>query len=281
MIDLGPPPLLIAKPAIIRPAEHALLRPGAFAPATPKERGKIIADLVRSGRLTSREAQKAFFFVPVLGGLTRLRVPVTSLSKATHATSENEDGTFACPADIIAGDLLVALSQGRWYSTGLTYGPYSGFILLKRTAPGSSNAFETSYKIADGSEASSTLTGGLQCSTWVNTVLYVFRGDVPINAVTPSIWNGQLTNSNPSAQTVSADGQATPLVVLAGWGENATGGQITTDSFTPTRDGEVGVHSWRFQTAYKIYNSSPANVTVDMNDEGDQNNMQSGYLIVE
>lgn len=56
------------RPAIIRPAEHTLLRPGAFRPCTRAERRTILADLVRSGRMTGEEARRALIFIPWVGG---------------------------------------------------------------------------------------------------------------------------------------------------------------------------------------------------------------------
>lgn len=58
---------LPSKPAIFRPAEHALLRPGAFRPCSRAERQAMIADLVATRRLTPNEAKRALFFVPVVG----------------------------------------------------------------------------------------------------------------------------------------------------------------------------------------------------------------------
>jgi hypothetical protein len=63
--DVPPKPEL-PKPALIRPAEHSLLRPGAFRPVSRAERRAIVADLVRSRRLTPDEARRAMLFVPVV-----------------------------------------------------------------------------------------------------------------------------------------------------------------------------------------------------------------------
>lgn len=67
MIVDCPPPLVLAKPAIIRPAEHSLFRPGAFRPCSVAERRAILAELVRSGRLTKADAARAMLLVPVIG----------------------------------------------------------------------------------------------------------------------------------------------------------------------------------------------------------------------
>ena len=54
-------------PAIIRPAEQALLKPGAFRPCTRAEGRAILADLVRAGRMTLQDARAAVIFIPWIG----------------------------------------------------------------------------------------------------------------------------------------------------------------------------------------------------------------------
>ena len=48
---------------------------------------------------------------------------------------------------------------------------------------------------------------------------------------------------------------------------------------SPAKDGEVANGTTPY-LAYKVYNSSPANVSVDMDDEGDGNTLQSCYIEV-
>lgn len=77
-LDLPPPLWVPAAPAIVRPAEHALLKPGAFHPVTRAERRAIIADLVRTKRLTAAEAKLAMLFLmPVVGWGLGVVTPVS------------------------------------------------------------------------------------------------------------------------------------------------------------------------------------------------------------
>jgi hypothetical protein len=98
MASVVPPPVLWqpTRPAIIRPAEHTLLRPGAFRPVTADERRAILADLVRTRRLTPDEAARALFFVPVAARSFR---PVTFTWTANVSTTTGSSSvTFSSVA---------------------------------------------------------------------------------------------------------------------------------------------------------------------------------------
>ncbi|HYM98203.1 MAG TPA: hypothetical protein VET25_00545 [Aestuariivirgaceae bacterium] len=87
---------------------------------------------------------------------------------------------------------------------------------------------------------------------------------------------------NPAAQTVTASGGVAPLVVLGAYGAR---GFIDPRTFTvggsPAKDGEVHNEPGGFSNivfAWKIYNASPADVVVDMDDEIEANYLQSFYI---
>ncbi len=201
---------------------------------------------------------------------------LTSLSFLDSATSTGASVTG--PAGILTGDLLVlfdrAIAAGS--ATPPTTVLPSGFTSISNS-PGSNaspNAVRSivSYKIADGSEASASLTG-MNGST-NGKMLAVFRGDVHVSAVLPSTPNAETTDGNPASQNVAASGGATPLIVVAGYG---SGSAIDPRTFSPAKDAEINSATTRY-LAYKIYNSSPADVTVDMDDEGDLNSLQSCFI---
>jgi hypothetical protein len=48
-------------------------------------------------------------------------------------------------------------------------------------------------------------------------------------------------------------------------------------NFFPAKDGEITFNGQQY-LAYKIYNRFPENVTVDTDDNGDRNSLQSFYL---
>jgi hypothetical protein len=65
--DLPPADLLLSKPALIRPAEHKLLRPG-YLPATRTERRAALKELVAKKVITPEQAKNAFVILaPAVG----------------------------------------------------------------------------------------------------------------------------------------------------------------------------------------------------------------------
>jgi hypothetical protein len=130
------------------------------------------------------------------------------------------------------------------------------------------------YKVFNGSESGSTLTG-LTSDTRMTKTLLVFRPNGVITSVTASTWTGSIDVGDPSSQLISASGQAVPLIRIAGASSNVT----TNPTLTGTFDGTVtqGTGSGRQVVGYKIQNSSPSNNTVDMNDVG-TNYLVAGWL---
>jgi len=90
----------------------------------------------------------------------------------------------------------------------------------------------------------------------------------------------EFTSGNPAAQTVNASGGAPPLIVLGCY--VAAINAVNPRTFNPAKDGEIQATAvdgpedlW---LAYKIYNSSPADVAIDMDDEGLFNALVSCYI---
>lgn len=83
----------VAAPGIVRPAEHALLRPGAFRPVSRAERRAIIVDLVRTGRATREEARAIFPLVPVIGWNGATTPPTLAYITSTYNNTNPSDHT--------------------------------------------------------------------------------------------------------------------------------------------------------------------------------------------
>lgn len=193
-------------------------------------------------------------------------VPVTSLAFHASATATGT-GTLTVPATVQAGDILCLKEKGSAVNAAPT-----DYTVLANTA-----GIVISYKRATAADASATVPSGSSLVTATRRELLVFRGDVPANSITghdPAADN-QATG-NPAAQVVNASGGTPPLIVLASY--NSTG-TVDPRSFTPAKDAEVNADTTSY-FAYKIYNSSPADVTVDMDDEGSANMLASGYIQV-
>jgi hypothetical protein len=204
---------------------------------------------------------------------------LSSLSFVDSATSTGASVTG--PAGILPGDLLVLFDRAVAAGSGTpptTVLP-SGFTSISNS-PGSNAAPNSvrsilSYKIADGSEASASLTGMNGSSN--GKMLAVFRGDAPVSSVSPSTPNAETTDGNPASQNVAASGGVAPLIVVGAYGCGTAA--VDPRTFSPAKDAEITSSGTGTRyLAYKIYNSSPADVTVDMDDEGDLNSLQSCFI---
>lgn len=76
---------------------------------------------------------------------------------------------------------------------------------------------------------------------------------------------------------VGSSGGVSPLIVVASY--RTTFNSVDPRSMSPAKDGEIS--SGQFWLAYKIYSSGPADVTVDMEQDGapfGTNTLASCYL---
>lgn len=209
---------------------------------------------------------------PPSGGLP---VP-TSIVKQAESTSTSS--TITAPADILEGDLLVI----SLYAQGET-SPGIGFY---------SNALYC--KLADGSEASqsfsldpaigpagfsfigSALGGDLSSpSAESRGIFLVFRPDEPAASFIVGTYSEEATAGDPSAQVIAASGGTAPLVVL---GSYASTSAVDPRTMSAAKDGETAVTGNKSYLAWKIYNSAPADVTINMDDEGAMNLLQGVWI---
>jgi len=214
-------------------------------------------------------------------GAAAARAVLSSIVQQASATSTGE--TITAPADIIAGDLLVIAdkAQSTIGSTPTAVTP-SGFTSVANSSIGSSGSGTSwrqmfSYKIANGSEANASITG-MNGSISDNKVMLVFRGNVPIQTATPNTFGAQAVDTNPAAQSVTASGGTPPLIIFGIYGSStAVDPRTFTVGGSSAKDGEVNSGTVLY-VAWKIDISSPADASIDMDDEGNGNILQSGYI---
>jgi len=197
---------------------------------------------------------------------------VTTLSQVLSSTSD-VGGTISYPGGVQFGDLAFLCDWSRWNSgtpTKAIPAPFTEIITDNNTGT-NSQLMSLSYRLLDGAES-----GALPVSNGTGLdakVMVVFRGNVPIRGVTISTpTSSGVASGNPAAQNILASGGTPPLVALGCYGSS---GVVNPRTFTvagsPAKDGEVGEpNDEHCYVAWKIYNSSPANVSIDMDDEGSQ-----------
>ncbi len=250
MIGLGPPPLwLPPKPAIVR--------------AGRIERAPLPVEAVLPG------------LAPVLAR----RAVGNAITTITFVASAGANAaTITIPAGAQAGDVAVLFDLA--HSTSVAAAPTSvtpaNWTLIKETNEAVSRGSRaiTSYKILAAGEPGSSVTG--MNDDREDKVMLVFRGNVAVVTVTPSVWNGESTDGDPASQSVAASGGAAPLVVLGCAGDDNSNASFATAS--PAFDGTGTATDLDAIMGYKIYNSAPADHTIDMADLGSNNALHSGYL---
>lgn len=129
------------------------------------------------------------------------------------------------------------------------------------------------YKLLTGSEGSLT---GQDGTNFVDKVYLVFRPSSAITTVTFNDGQFEAANVNPSSQATGAGSGTPPVIVIGQMGTETN--PVSPRSTTPAMSEVVGGGTNHYGL-YKIYNTSPANqTTFDMDDEGNANTLQLGYL---
>lgn len=192
------------------------------------------------------------------------------LELAFRSSSTSSASTITVPSDVVAGDLLVLYDTPVNLSGFPTSVVPTKFSTILNSTSGNARRTVCSYKIAEGTDAGTSITG-MNGTNANSKILLAFSTNGATAAAAYDI-AFQSTDGDPTAQVVNASGQTTPLVVLAFMRQATATGQ----SFSPTEDGTVT--DLTSKGYYKIYNSSPADVTVDCGDGGTQNNLMSFYI---
>lgn len=194
------------------------------------------------------------------------------------ASATSSDATITAPANINAGDIIVLEDRATNISTIPTSVVPTGFTSISNlgwTAASVGIRSVLSYKVADGTEGGSTITG-MSGNANTQKMLYVFRPNRAPSSVSVGSMHEEYTESAPADQVVTTGSSDVPAIVLAAYGSSGT---ISPRGFTPAKDGEINSGTSAY-LAYKIYNGSPADVTISMEDEGSRNSVQSCYLLV-
>lgn len=185
-----------------------------------------------------------------------------------HASATSGGDTITVPATVIAGDILVLHEWGDGNPTG---GTPTGWTTIADIGGMSDERVVASYKLAVLADAGASITGLLSGGSSPDEfkVMAVFRPDVPAALLTLADVASEVAD-DPSAQVINASGGTPPLVALGFY----KGG---TPSMSPTEDGTVTGPDGFPPIKYKIYNSSPADVTVDATSAG-RNCLASCYI---
>lgn len=136
-----------------------------------------------------------------------------------------------------------------------------------------------SWKKLAGSEGSITgmdgATGGVgQDNNKIGLVFRPSRDFTTLTASTPQ--TSGITNANPSAITVNPSAETLAAVLVGIAAEYQ--GTATFSTASPAFDAEVNLSDSDLRVGYKVYNSSPASHSIDINDLGDCNWLAGFYF---
>jgi len=203
----------------------------------------------------------------MIEGLTLVEQPAALRARAPNSSS------ITAPSGIQAGDLLIMVD----HVSGDTYATPTGWTNLASIfANGSPNNLlhQVHYKIADGSESGTSITG--ISTTSGDKLLVGFRGNKPMRASPMNPWTAVQTSGNPTPQNVPAASAQAPLVVIGTYGSAAV---VNPRTMSPAKDDEYGSANGGVWVAWKFYLANPQNVSVDMDNEFTGFNLlTSGYI---
>lgn len=208
--------------------------------------------------------------------------PASKLTAAFVASSTSTTHTVPLPTGVQSGDVVVlfafvmsAVSNSTIPTDGLPTG-FTEVANVTGVMNGQGARLKVSAKVLAAADVTAGSVDAAISAADVNSYgMLAFRPSGAVSVLSPSTWSGQLTSGDPTAQTVPASAAAAPVIVF-GWvymGNNAPAFSTETPAFDET----IAISSSRI-FAYKIYNTSPADHTVDCIDSSNYNGLASGYL---
>jgi len=190
--------------------------------------------------------------------------------------SQSGTATVTIPASTHTGDIIIFGHRARNSAGTPSANIPSGFTQIGTTLSLNQTTVAWSRKLAIGTDAGTNITVD-QGTSQNRAIILVFRPNGHVTSINVADVAGGITLGNPVAQTVNASGGAVPLVVLALYA--TLGGTVDPRTFSPAEDAEIEIGTnTLFFMKYKIYNSSPQDTTVDMDDEGGDNVLASCYI---
>ena len=181
--------------------------------------------------------------------------------------------SLVLPASIQQGNLLIIYNHSYNNSSTIpTAATPSGFTQIYNqslsTASKSARAIG-SYKVANGTEGGTTITGMSGAVPVIYVIVYSTNSVAPnVTLLYTGIGGGaSMTNANPTDYTLSLSGRTKPVVAV-GACYNETPAQI---SFSTTPDTQIPATDSSYRFAPKVFNTSPSNFSVTAGDGGNLN----------
>lgn len=207
--------------------------------------------------------------------------PATEPLLAVSGLDSNSAETINIPSTAAEGDLAVLFdyatqSDGAGIPTDVVPTDWTGVVTDSMIGGGGAERGRSSFKILDGDDAGSTITGMVGATqTRKRIVTYRYNG-AAISAVAIQDIEHEITDGNPSSKTVGASSGTEPLIVVSGFAASANVAPTFTVSSSWGGDGRVGGGLSQF--FYRMFDTSAADVTVDSTDVGLGNCIEACYI---
>lgn len=170
------------------------------------------------------------------------------------------------------GDVLVLFDRPIGSAPPAPVTP-SGWSAANQSSSGNFKMY-VSYKLATNADSGASVTG-MNGSISNAKMMYVFRPDIAALVLTLGSTVSNVTSTATDATVTTLAGSAiAPLVVIGAYSRN---GSVSSRGMSPAKDGEITANS--AYLAYKIYNSSAADVTVTTPGGSSVNSAQAMYLV--
>lgn len=207
------------------------------------------------------------------GGKARL----PSLTFSFVDFSESASNVLSVVPGVQAGDVAYLFEYGYSFSGRPSLVPPSGWTNLVDNAEVANVRAAVFRKILTAGDISAGSITGMNGDLLDQKVMLAFRPSSTIGTMTDSTWAQKGTDGNPVAQTIAGAGQPAPLLAVGF--ACVAGGAPDPFSWTPAYDALITPVTTAIFTraAYKTYNTSPADISVDMDDEGGGNVLTCGY----
>lgn len=220
----------------------------------------------------------------LLSLLPKTLAPVTwTFVGSCQSTSTSLDFSSLSSGSIQANDVALYIDHCGAADPPTAVTP-SGFTLIMNDSGGGEpgNRAIVSWKKLTGSESAIT---GMNASSGGsgqdnNKIGLVFRPSRNFTSITFSTpQTSGITSSNPAAITVNPSAETIPSVVVGMAGVYQ--GTVTFSTASPAFDAEINLSDNDLRAGYKIYNSSPASHSIDINDLGSGNWLAGFYFKAE
>lgn len=225
---------LPAKPAIIRPADHSVLRPGYFRPVDRAERRAIVADLIRAKRLTPDEAKQAMLLVPVVGWAAGGAAQATFVSGAVSGSNTDTYSFTNGGSHYNFGSatrVIVAVAARASSGTPTISGTIGGAALATIGAPvynsASTVAFVTATGFSNPGDISLIFSASqVRCAIAIYGVVGL-KSATPVDGV-----DGDTSDPLQATMNVAAGGFVLGVIFSSGTQSGATWTNLTGDVTT-------------------------------------------------